>query len=241
MTRCLSAGRRPLFFPGCWPMNRRLSVFLNPFRIRHVREKCNRFCAQKSISNSALQCDTRFPSPWGMQLCDHAQCKQPRRRYTGQQPGTKSVRGPLFALLKGRIKDSCRRCLGGTRDGCLLGEPIRRRPVLPGPAPPRRPAMRRPDPTRQWYVRVLDSTNHARHVPNKCSTFCAQKSISNSAWQCDARFPSSLGMQLCDHAQCKQPVFYSQICHVRKSSQGQNGGGPLVSSQGRRAAVFLLI
>ena len=46
--------------------------------------------------------------------------------------------------------------LEGTRDGCFLGEPIRRRPVLPGLAP-RRPAVRRPDPTRPRYVRVLDS------------------------------------------------------------------------------------
>ena len=34
--------------------------------------------------------------------------------------------------------------LGGKRDGCLLGEPTRRRPVLPGPARPRR-APPRPD------------------------------------------------------------------------------------------------
>ena len=47
----------------------------------------------------------------------------------------------------------------GTRDGSPLGGPIRRRPVLPSPAPPRRPAMRRPDPTRPWYVRILDLTN----------------------------------------------------------------------------------
>ena len=48
--------------------------------------------------------------------------------------------------------------LKGTRDGCLLGEPTRRRPVLPVSAPPRHPAVRRPVPTRSWYVRVLDST-----------------------------------------------------------------------------------
>ena len=34
--------------------------------------------------------------------------------------------------------------LGGKRVGCVLGQPTRRRPVLPGPAPPRRPALRRP-------------------------------------------------------------------------------------------------
>ena len=41
--------------------------------------------------------------------------------------------------------------LEGTRDGCLLGEPICRRPILLGPAPPRRPSVRRPVPTRPWY------------------------------------------------------------------------------------------
>ena len=45
------------------------------------------------------------------------------------------------------------------RDGRLLGEPTRRRPVLLRPALPRHPAVRRPAPTRSWYVRVLDSTN----------------------------------------------------------------------------------
>ena len=49
--------------------------------------------------------------------------------------------------------------LEGTGNGCLLGESIRRRPVLPGSAPTRRPAVRRSDPTRPRYVRVLDSTD----------------------------------------------------------------------------------
>ena len=38
------------------------------------------------------------------------------------------------------------------RDGCILGEPIHQRPVLPGPAPPRRPAVRRPDSIRSRYL-----------------------------------------------------------------------------------------
>ena len=50
--------------------------------------------------------------------------------------------------------------LAGRRDSCLLGEPIRRRPVLLGSTPPRCPAVR-PDPTRPWYVRALDSTGYA--------------------------------------------------------------------------------
>ena len=58
----------------------------------------------------------------------------------------------------------CSSFLEGTRDGCLLGEPTRRRPVLPGPTPPRRPAACRPAPTRPWYVRVLDSTSVRRMV-----------------------------------------------------------------------------
>ena len=48
------------------------------------------------------------------------------------------------------------------RDGCVLGKPTRRRPVLPGPAPFRRPALRHPEPIRLWYVRVLDSTSETR-------------------------------------------------------------------------------
>ena len=45
-------------------------------------------------------------------------------------------------------------------DDCILGEPIRRRPVLPIPAPPRRPAMRCSASTPPWYVafRILQAT-----------------------------------------------------------------------------------
>ena len=53
--------------------------------------------------------------------------------------------------------DDALEALEGKRDGRILWEPSRRRPVLPGPAPPRRSAMRRPAPTRARYVRVLDS------------------------------------------------------------------------------------
>ena len=52
----------------------------------------------------------------------------------------------------------CLRCPGGNRDGCFLGGPIRRRPVLPCPTLPRPSAVRRPVPTRPWYVRVLGQT-----------------------------------------------------------------------------------
>ena len=44
-------------------------------------------------------------------------------------------------------------------DGYLLGEPLGRRPELPGPAPPGHPAVRHPAPTRPWYVRVLESAS----------------------------------------------------------------------------------
>ena len=47
--------------------------------------------------------------------------------------------------------------LEGRRDSCFLGEPIRRRPVLPSSAPTRCPAVRRLDATRSWYVRASDS------------------------------------------------------------------------------------
>ena len=36
--RDLSAGREALFVPGCWPVDRRLFVSVNPFHARHVRE-----------------------------------------------------------------------------------------------------------------------------------------------------------------------------------------------------------
>ena len=42
--------------------------------------------------------------------------------------------------------------LEGTRGGCILGEPTRRRPVLPVLAPPRRIAVSRLAPTRPWCV-----------------------------------------------------------------------------------------
>ena len=92
--------------------------------------------------------------------------KTNRRRSTGQQPGTKSARGPA---AKPRVKRGLcsstglhrisfvRGCeetfrtvvydtMGGWQDRRLLGRSNRRHAVLPGPAPPRRPAMRRADP-----------------------------------------------------------------------------------------------
>ena len=39
LTRGLAAGRRPLFVPGCWPVDRRLFVSVNFFHARHVRKK----------------------------------------------------------------------------------------------------------------------------------------------------------------------------------------------------------
>ena len=58
--------------------------------------------------------------------------------------------GPLVSSQERRA--SSRNALECARDACLLGEPIRRRPVLPCPALPRRSAVRRPTPTRPWYV-----------------------------------------------------------------------------------------
>ena len=37
LTSGLSAGRRPLLIPGCWPVYRRLFVSVNRFHARHVR------------------------------------------------------------------------------------------------------------------------------------------------------------------------------------------------------------
>ena len=54
-------------------------------------------------------------------------------------------------------------CLGGAGDGCRLGETIRRRPALPGPALPRRPSVCCPGSPRPWYVRVLGWTGVVAH------------------------------------------------------------------------------
>ena len=51
--------------------------------------------------------------------------------------------------------------LGNKKAAYFLGEPTRRRPVLPVPAPPRRPAVRRPVPNRPLHIRVLGSTSVA--------------------------------------------------------------------------------
>ena len=94
-----------------------------------------------------------------------------QRRYSSLQPKTKSDRRPAYKPLLNRASTACfvlpavyirrlsfvRACeetfwtvvfdaLGGKRDGRALGKPTRRRPVLPGPAPPRRPTSRRPEP-----------------------------------------------------------------------------------------------
>ena len=111
-----------------------------------------------------------------------------RRRSTGQQPRTKSGRGPAdnpdvnwssTARCVPRIglhgisfirasEETSRRVVfdarGGKMVGCLLGAPTCRRPTLPRPprpaplCPARPAAVRRPTPPHPWYVRVLGST-----------------------------------------------------------------------------------
>ena len=54
--------------------------------------------------------------------------------------------------------------LEGTRDGCVLREQTRRRPILPGPPRPAAPpCAARPDP---WCVRVLNSTCNRKNNDN---------------------------------------------------------------------------
>ena len=71
--------------------------------------------------------------------------------------------------------------LEGKRDGCLLGEPTCRRPVLPGPALPRGLAVRRRTPTRLWYVQVLDSTKKQPAKKTKLTIICQQLGKSRMA------------------------------------------------------------
>ena len=112
-------------------------------------------------------------------LCMKRVCRVRQAPSTSQRPGTKSLFRPtdkpcvnrplcspiglhMVSLVRasgGSFRTVVYDALGWGRVGCLLGEPIRRRPVLPGPAPPRRPAVRRPDPTCPWYVQALESTS----------------------------------------------------------------------------------
>ena len=105
--------------------------------------------------------------------------KTNRRRYTGQQPGTKSAPRPGDKPLVNRgfcssvgfkdeldcscfrrfVQDSVNDSLEGKREGCLRARSSQRHSVLPSPAPPRRFAVRRSDPTGPRCVRVLDSTS----------------------------------------------------------------------------------
>ena len=87
------------------------------------------------------------------------------RRNIGQQPETKSARGPGDKPRINRVRASkdvfetvVLDTLVGARDGCVLREQTCRRPILLGPPRPAAPpCAARPDPP--WYVRVLDSTN----------------------------------------------------------------------------------
>ena len=103
----------------------------------------------------------------GMPCMKHTETN--KRRSTGHQPGTKSVRGPANKTRINRGSTGYRvppfglhrisfvrasgesfntvvfDCLEGKGVGCFLGEPTRRRPVLPRPALPPRRAPRRLD------------------------------------------------------------------------------------------------
>ena len=107
--------------------------------------------------------------------------KTNRRRYIGQQPGTKSGRRPADKRVINRRSTGFRvlpsvymvfplSVLPGRRSGQLSSMPWRaawsvvswanRSVGVPNCLAPPRPAtaVRRPAPTRPWYVRVLDST-----------------------------------------------------------------------------------
>ena len=113
--------------------------------------------------------------------------------------------------------------------------------------PPGRSAGR-PYPTRSWYVRVLDSTGDncefhlylGRILPN----MLCMKSIYERTIKCwtvgqqprtkSARGPAGQPDVLFLHR------FPDMPC-MKKGLQRQKGVGPLVGSQGRRAAVVLVI
>ena len=90
--------------------------------------------------------------------------------------------------------------LGGRMVGCLLGERIRRRPELPGPAPPGHTAVRRPPrPSRGmsgfWIRQASVNHVHARHVRQFGKSSAMQRGQNGPIllwpvileWNCDVR------------------------------------------------------
>ena len=121
-----------------------------------------------------------MPRPWYIRVLEPAGSRKclawagftttNMRRYTGQQPGTKSglrapdkpninrfvnrsSNGSLFVLPKNRSKWFSRMPWGQTNSVVSWAKPSRRR--LAPLTSPRRPAVRRPAPTRPWYVRWI--------------------------------------------------------------------------------------
>ena len=123
----------------------------------------NRACTLKTLWSFLLGSNqSRFPG----YVLHYFFTRTTKRRYIGQQPGKKSGRRPadkplvnrgfcssidLHRISYVRASDQSFRtvvpdALGKRGVGCPLGEPTRRRPVLPGPVPPRRAPPRRDPP-----------------------------------------------------------------------------------------------
>ena len=143
----------------------RRPVLLLPARLR---------CPAVHCPVSTSHCYVRvFP---GNALHEKRFTKTKKRLPIGQQRGTKSAfrladkpfmnwmfwssiglhRISFVRASGGSFRTGLHDALESTRDGCLLGEPIRRRPSCS--AQPRRPSMRRPDSTRPCHVRALNPT-----------------------------------------------------------------------------------
>ena len=102
--------------------------------------------------------------------------------------------------------------LDGKRDGRLLGEPTRRRPVLPRPALPRRPTYRAPP---------------CPNPPVVCPGLGFDKKLLLHIY-------IYIYVYVC---MCTYVFIPGHALHG-KGFKKQTGVGPLVSSQKRRAAVF---
>ena len=111
-----------------------------------------------------------------------------KRRYPGQQPGTKSGCRPadklavdrwfcsslglhsIWRVLPKRRLNSCLRCPGGRRSQIFSqSEPSASRLARPRPRPPALPcaALPRPAATRLWYFIVLNSTGFEKPESSK--------------------------------------------------------------------------
>ena len=144
LTSGLTAKREALFVLSCWPVDRRLFVFVNPFHARHVREKCPYMPCMRRVYRDKASVH------WSA-----------ARKKSASRPGDKPRMNrlstadfvPAFGLPRVSLVRTSGETFGrlvfdaleGPRDACPLGDQFCwHHPVLPDPAWPPRRAPPRP-------------------------------------------------------------------------------------------------